>query len=165
MNPIAVLKRVSLKNIFKVIWIGLSHPFFIMPTIKATRECIKISSKTYGKLHHKNGPANAFRHALWNYLIAKRCQKWSKDDTKAMLWAQKITDWHELAFPNTDLARKMDFHNNEIGRQVFVEHPSESEHNVVFILKEKTKESTKVDESSIFTDYKNQLVHIVEHEK
>ena len=162
MNPVAILKRVSFKNILKVIFVGVRRPLLVIPTIKATRECISISTKSYGKLHHKNGPANAFRHALWNYLIAKRCSKWTKEDASAIKWAQQITDWHENAFPNNQLARKMDFHNNEVGRMIFKEHSSKSVDEVVQIIQQMTRTSAHINETSDLSQYKNQLVHITQ---
>ena len=132
----------------------------MLPTIKATRECISVSTKSYGKLHNKNGPANAFRHAFWNYLIAKRCSKWTKEDQSAVIWAQKITDWHENAFRNNELARKMDFHNNEVGRWIFNENGSKSMVEVIELVQQMTLESTQINKISDLSQYKNQLVHI-----
>ncbi|WP_166522953.1 DUF6973 domain-containing protein [Flagellimonas ochracea] len=162
MNPIALLKRASLKNILKIIFIGLKRPLFVTPTIEATRQCIKIATKNYGKLHHKNGRANAFRHAFWNYLIAKRCLKWANNYETVLSWAKRITDWHENAFPNNQLAKKMDFHNNAVGRMVFEQNLTTSEDEVLKLLKEMTKDSIKIDENSDLSMYKDQLVHIID---
>ncbi len=160
MNPVAILKRVSFKNILKVIFIGIRRPLLIVPTIRATRECLKVADNEYGREHRKNGRANAFRHALWNYLIAKRCLRFSRDESKALYWTTIITDWHEYAFPNRDLARKMDLHNNEVGRIIFKENRSTPVNKVIAIVKQKTDESAQIDESSDLSQHKNQLVHI-----
>ncbi|NDV14481.1 hypothetical protein GO009_00460 [Muricauda sp. TY007] len=162
MNLFAVLKRVDFKNILKVIFIGLSRPHFIWPTIKATKECIAISTDNYGKLHHKNGPANAFRHAFWNYLIAKRCFKWQQNEETVLAWAKKVTDWHEDSFPNKKLPREMDLHNNEVGRFIFEQNTDKSEQEVIELLKQMTLESIKINENSILSEYKNRMVHILE---
>ncbi|MBW8243146.1 hypothetical protein K1F50_10070 [Muricauda oceani] len=162
MNLFAVLKRVDFKNILKVIFIGLSRPHFIWPTIKATKDCIAISTKNYGKLHHKNGPANAFRHAFWNYLIAKRCFKWQQNKETVLAWAKKVTDWHEDSFPNKKLPREMDLHNNEVGRFIFEQNTDKSEQEVIELLKQMALESIKIDENSILSEYKNRMVHILE---
>ena len=162
MNLFAVLKRVDFKNILKVIFIGLSRPHFIWPTIKATKDCIAISTKNYGKLHHKNGPANAFRHAFWNYLIAKRCFKWQRNEEIALAWAKKVTDWHEDSFPNKQLPKAMDLHNNEVGRFVFQQNSEKSEIKVVQLLRQMALESIKIDGSSTLSEYKNRMVHILE---
>ena len=162
MNPIAVLKRASFKNILKVIFIGLPHLHFILPTLRATKDCMMISTELYGRLHHKNGPANAFRHAFWNYLIAKRCFKWQKNKTAAVHWAKKITDWHESAFPNKPMAKRMDLHNNAVGRFVFQNHVEQTEAEVVEILKKMALNSNLVNISSNLADFENELVHITQ---
>jgi len=161
-NLFAALKRVDFKNILKVICIGLSRPHLVLPTIKATKDCIAISTQNYGKLHHKNGPANAFRHAFWNYLIAKRCFNWHKNEKTVLAWAKKVTDWHEDSFPNQPLPMAMDLHNNEVGRLVFAEQGQKSEQEIVALMKQMTSESIKIDSKTILSEYKNRMVHILE---
>ena len=161
MNLLAVAKRVDFKNILKGVFIGLSRPHFILPTIKATKDCIAISTKNYGKLHHKNGPANAFRHAFWNYLIAKRCFNWQRNEEAVLVWAKKVTDWHEDSFPNKQLAKAMDLHNNEVGRFIFVKNTEKTEQEIVELLRKMTLESIKIDEKSTLLEHKNRMVHIL----
>lgn len=146
----------------KAIGIGLGNPLFIVPTVKATKQCLKIATDHYGRMHYKNGPANAFRHALWNYLIAKRCHVWQKKPKKVMAWAKKITDWHENAFPNRELARKMDLHNNAVGRIIFEDNFEKPDREVVEILKKMTNHSIKIDVNSNLDGLENQLVHIID---
>jgi len=160
-NPIAVLRRVSIKNLLKGILLGLGHPLLIWPTIKATRECVRISTAHYGKLHHKNGPANAFRHALWNFMIARACRRYSGEQ-RALSWAGKITHWHEDSFPNGKLARAMDLHNNAVGRDLLGEHRDRQLEEVIEILKGMALESVKVDVHANLGTLKYQLVHIME---
>ncbi|MEM7483973.1 MAG: hypothetical protein AAF348_02080 [Bacteroidota bacterium] len=123
---------------------------------------MSISTQHYGRLHYKNGPANAFRHALWNYLIAKRCYAWIKNETKVLNWSEKITDWHEHAFPNRKLAKDMDLHNNRVGRYVFKIYLHKTIPEVILILKEMTTASLRVDAKSNFANFKNKLVHITD---
>ena len=162
MNLLAVAKRVDFKNILKGVFIGLSRPHFILPTIKATKDCIAISTKNYGKLHHKNGPANAFRHAFWNYLIAKRCFAFKKNEKKVLSWTKKITDWHENAFPNNELARKMDLHNNKVGRLFFMTNFQITEDEAIALFQNMTANSLKIDSSISLDKLDDQLVHITE---
>lgn len=162
MNPISILRRVSFKHLLKGILIGLGRPFFILPTLKATKDCLKISSANYGKQHQKNGRANAFRHAYWNYLIAKRCLDWNRNEEVVLQWAKKVTDWHEEAFPNTELAQLMDLHNNEVGRFIFREHLKKSESEMIEHFERMASSSIKIDENSKFSEHKNQLVHIID---
>jgi len=34
---------------------------------------MQIATLNFGRKHYQNGQANAFRHALWNVLIAQKC--------------------------------------------------------------------------------------------
>lgn len=140
----------------------MSHPLFIVLTIRATKDCIRISTDNYGRLHHENGPANAFRHALWNYLIAKRCFRIRHDKDSVLQWAEKITDWHEHAFPNTELAKTMDFHNNAVGRLAFRENPEKTESEIIELLKSMTLVSVKIDSNTKLASLKTQFIHILD---
>ncbi|WP_417936401.1 DUF6973 domain-containing protein [Flagellimonas onchidii] len=158
------LKRISLRSFWVLTKLCLRFPFFVFPTLSATKQCMSLSTELYGRLHYKNGPANAFRHAFWNYLIAKKCFSWKKKEDRVLIWTKKITDWHENAFPNFELAKKMDLHNNEVGRLIFKEHFSKLENHVVDILREMTSKATKIDAQTDFTLVKNQLVYIIDNE-
>jgi len=68
-------------------------------------------AKIVSKQAHQNDasvPEDAYRHVLWSYLLTKA---FSPE------FAQRITDAHETLPGNTREERKMDFHNNEVGRQ------------------------------------------------
>ena len=160
MSPWQTLRRVNAKNLWKVALLALKNPLFIWPTLKATRETVNLSYHYYQRKHHENGPANAFRHALWNYLITKKCAKWSKNKEKVLRWAKDITDWHEHAFPNREFAKKMDLHNNAVGRQLYLKHPEQEAPYVVQLLQKMTDESTFIREGDDLGSLKNQLVHI-----
>lgn len=162
MKLFRVLRRVDIKNAWVLIKLCLYYPLFIIPTLMATKKCIAISTTHYGRQHYKNGPANAFRHALWNFLIAKRCHSWRRNEQKVMTWTKKITDWHEGAFPNRELAREMDLHNNEIGRALFLKHAALDEESLISLLKQMTQESVKVDSISDLENLKNKMIHIID---
>ncbi|MGW9684733.1 DUF6973 domain-containing protein [Flagellimonas sp. 2504JD1-5] len=164
MNVLKTLKRISLKSFWTLAKLCLRFPFFIFPTLSATRQCMSTSTEIYGRLHYKNGPANAFRHAFWNYLIAKKCFRWRNNMEAVLVWAKKITDWHENAFPNRELAKKMDLHNNEVGRFLFKKHFSKLESQVIDLLREMTSNAIKIDIETDFTLVKNQLVYIIDEE-
>jgi hypothetical protein len=51
-------------------------------------------------------------------LIVQKSVFSGRDLKKAIAWAKTITDWHEDFSPNTPLARAMDIHNNQIGREL-----------------------------------------------
>lgn len=159
MKWVKLLTRVRARMFWKLLWLSATHILFIIPTFLATKECMSISTELYGRKHYQNGPENAFRHALWNYLIAKRCFGWWKSESKVLLWTKKITDWHEDAFVNGDLARRMDEHNNEIGRQLFVTQGQDRE-KVIPILENMTAASVQITPEINLNTFKGQFVHI-----
>ncbi len=160
MNAIKALKQLDSKNIWILVKLCFRFPLFVFPTLSATKKCLSISTQHYGRAHYKNGPANAFRHALWNYLISKECYRWSKNEIKILSWSEKITDWHEHAFPNRKLAKEMDLHNNAVGRSIFKDYSNKTIPETIIILMAMTSKSTKVNENSNFANFKNKLVHI-----
>lgn len=162
MNLIKAIRNVGAKNIWQVFLLALWHPFFVLPTLFATKKCIKMSTQYFGKAHHKNGPANAFRHALWNYLIASSCSRWSTKMDRAIHWAKKITDWHEEAFVSAPLARAMDLHNNAVGRSLFIKLTSASYENLLETLIDMTKDSKLVKSENEIESSSMRLVHIID---
>jgi uncharacterized protein DUF6973 len=162
MNILKAFRRLKPIGIWKLLKLCLAHILFVVPTIRATQKCMQISTVHYQRKHYLNSRANAFRHALWNYLIAKYCTKWSKNRDNVLLWTKSITDWHEFAFSNEALAQKMDLHNNGIGRTLFVKNENESVVEVIEILMDKTKESLFINLSTDLKSLPNTLVHIEE---
>ena len=77
------------------------------PTIIRITSDAKESSQN---AHRRNRavPEDAYRHVLWSYLLT---QKFGKE------FAEMVTDAHEVLPTNTAAERRMDFHNNQIGRQ------------------------------------------------
>lgn len=116
----------------------------IWPTWKATKKSVAYASKYYGKTHHQNTPANAFRHAVWNYLIIRGCYNKPEQLESGLSWAKKITDIHEELFQNDELAKIMDLHNNRIGRKVFSINVDKSEAEMIEIFREMTRNSLKI---------------------
>ena len=162
MNFFKTLKRINLKSFWLLLKLGFKNPFFIYPTFIATKQCLMISTERYGRLHYLNTPANAFRHAFWNYLIANKCTKWSKKIHNITDWTKNITDWHENAFRNRPLARKMDFHNNNVGRLIYLKHHENSVEEVLLILIEMAKKSLKITEQTLLEKHQFSLVHITD---
>jgi len=108
----------------------ISRPFLILPTFNATRKTITTCNACFGKRHHGETKANAFRHALWNYLICTGCYRFLNSIEGSVAWSKKITDLHEDLSPNPEIARAMDLHNNAIGRNFFVENIEFQEDNI-----------------------------------
>ncbi len=134
----------------------------VYPTLKATRQTISIAQKHFGNEQSRNTPANAFRHGLWNYLIAQYCYRFRKDQAHVLRWTKTITDWHEDFSPNNEIAREMDLHNNRIGRQVYKEKPQLSLEEVVRIFVERTENAVKVDSLKEIEVHARRFVYLVE---
>lgn len=139
--------------------IFLKRPFFLIPTYRATNTTVAISNHLYGCLHHEDNRTNAFRHALWNYLICKYCLAVSGSPERAMSWSKTITDLHERLSPNEELATMMDFHNNRIGRELFAEFQGVEDEGISR-LQQMTKEAIQVKSISEIEEIKNKLVFI-----
>lgn len=139
-----ILSKISKMN-FRQLWVLIkvlvTRPLFIIPTYKATRETIRICNQRFGKAHHKDTRANAFRHALWNFLICEKCNKVSMSEENAVYWSEKVTNLHELLSPNRKIASKMDLHNNFIGRDLYLRQP---EADIIASLEKMMKEALKV---------------------
>ena len=156
-------RRIATFNFWELVVlckVFLRNPLFLHPTYKATKRTVAVSNRLYGKLHHENNRTNAFRHALWNYLICKYCLQVARTPEKAMDWSKKITDLHERLSPNDDLEKMMDLHNNKIGRELFVHSYTRKEEDIVSILKQKTSEAVKVSSSAEIREEKNNLIFI-----
>lgn len=155
-----ILKSIDAKQLFGLLRLFLKKPGFAIPTIAATIKCMKISEREFGKSHHLHNRANAFRHALWNILIAKRCLKCNKNLESVLQWAEKTTTWHEHFSPNKLLAKTMDLHNNGVGRKFFPQWKDASEEKIVELLKEKTQGAKKIITPEEINNFENELVYI-----
>ncbi|WP_224484244.1 DUF6973 domain-containing protein [Robertkochia aurantiaca] len=114
-----VLRSLRPEVVWKTSRYFLTRPAGMLAAFLATRSCLKLSGELFGKAHHRNGKANAFRQALWNMLIIKYSMKMGYSTERALKWADEITLHHEDLSPNPPLARIMDLHNNRIGRDLW----------------------------------------------
>lgn len=121
---------------------------------------MRTATTYFDRKHYLNGQANAFRHAYWNYAIAKECTYWSKNEGRILQWTKLITDWHENAFRNREMARVMDFHNNAIGRALFKEHRTSSLDKILELLLKMTAQSVRIRTAMETTRHPNALVHL-----
>ncbi|MUP45195.1 hypothetical protein E0K83_05485 [Gramella sp. BOM4] len=137
--------------------LGISRPLLILPTYRATERTLEFCDGNYGREHHGNSRANAARHALWNYLICKACFEQGISKTEAVNWAEKLTSLHEELAPNSEIARKMDLHNNAVGRKLFLK---DSTGNIFKTLLEMAVNSTAVNNISEINPEVDGLVHI-----
>ncbi|WP_100802637.1 hypothetical protein [Ulvibacter sp. MAR_2010_11] len=140
----------------------MSRPLLILPTLRATKETMKICDERFGMAHHKNNRANAFRHALWNYTICEKTLKFVKTDEKALIWAEKVTKLYEKVTKNDVLAQAMDLHNNEIGRMLFLNEKTSKIDDFLSFLTEMMKKAVKIIKIEETNMYTKQLVYISE---
>jgi len=124
------LKSMEFKELFSVLKIFIRRPRYIYPTYRATSKTMQICEKLYPQKHQKNGRENAFRHALWNYLICKFCFPISGNLNTVRTWSDQFTQLHEKLSPNKELAKAMDLHNNRVGQVLF----TKKEHSVKEII-------------------------------
>jgi len=158
MSVIRRIKSLNTRQLFSLLGLGVPYPLYILPTIKATQDCVRICNQHFGNTHHINTPANAFRHALWNILIIKYNQK--KTLVKASAWAKRFTDWHEEFAPNAPLDKAMDLHNNAIGRKLAAQFPKERTDIYIQKLQEKVTHSQKLIHINELSDFSEDLVHL-----
>ena len=95
-----VIKGVRFRQLKCLLLFLFKHTFFLISTVKATFDVLRISQKEFPNTHGFNNKANAFRHALWNIFIAKQCTLFSRKNHKIISWTNEFTDWHEDFSPN-----------------------------------------------------------------
>jgi hypothetical protein len=162
MNFLKVLTRIQPEGFWHLLKLAMPNLLFLGPTYRATKNCMAISTQHFGRKHYQNGQANAFRHALWNVLIAKYSAKSKNQVHRALKWAKKITDWHEETFFSKELPMKMDYHNNEVGRKLFKENVRWTEEKFIVKLRSMTENAVKIQQDSKLNQFKNQLVFITD---
>lgn len=138
----------------------IKHPLYMTSTIIATFSTYRISQREFPYIHGQHNKANAFRHALWNVLIAKQSSRFSSNQEAVLEWTQRITDWHEEFSPNEEMAKLMDLHNNRIGRDLFPQLLEKSISEIVVVMKDQLPQAVKVKETTEFDKYLDQLVYL-----
>lgn len=114
-----IITNLKFKYLLSLTKLFFCNPFLSISFLSATLLTLKISQKRFPNIHGKHNKANAFRHSLWNILIAKKCLRFNKDENVVLDWVKGVTDLHEDLNPNDLLARKMDLKNNQLGREWF----------------------------------------------
>ncbi len=164
MNLLRILRNLKLAQLWTLFRLCFFNMGKVLPTWRATHKSVAHANRLYGTQHHRNTPANAFRHAFWNYLIARKCLKRSEQTSQVLEWTKRVTDLHEDLFPNSDLARSMDLHNNRVGRMIFVEYAQWQEEAVQELLQEKTRKSIHVQsEEELKSIPEDCLVHMIQN--
>mgnify|MGYP000198918917 CR=1 FL=1 len=155
-----LIKGIRCKQLIVLVGFFLKRPMFMLSTGKATSQTLDIVQEKFPGIHGKDNSANAFRHALWNYLIAVRCLKNEKNIKTILSWTKEITDWHEDFSPNEPLARAMDLHNNQIGRALFESHENKTEKEAIIALELKLMDAVRVDSCEEVEKHPTNLVFI-----
>lgn len=159
-----ILKSLSANLTWKMIKALLSKPLLLLPTVWGTIESILFSELNFRESHGGRGAANAFRHAAWNLLIAKNASIFTSK-RKAVTWAKYITDLHEEVFPNEPFDNQMDLHNNQIGRDVFLDLTSQnikSKNKMIQFLVHKTKSAVGLTDEKLMVNYPGEMVYFKE---
>ena len=151
-----------MKEIFSLAVLLLQHPLYIFPTLKATKQTLNICNIEYKDTHHLHGKGNAFRHALWNILIALYTSRIHKNEKKSVQWAERITDLHEELAPNKPLEKAMDLHNNAVGRAVFERLKNNTLNEIVVEVKKRAEKGHVIRIVSDIEQYNKDLVYLAE---
>lgn len=162
MNIWLRLKQLSIPQICRLSYLFVTNPLLISPTLKATKETIKICDAHFGNIHHKSNPANAFRHALWNYKLCQKTVKIIKNDEKAAIWVQKFTNMYEKVTNNTFFDEAMDLHNNQVGRNLFLVKNELKNIDLIQYLLKMIKKAQKIENIDAIENCSEQLVYISE---
>ncbi len=157
---VKILRKIRPAQLWRLLGFCLGNPLYAIPTMRATTRCMKVSEKKYGKAHHGDGPPNAFRHALWNVLIARYCARWRRGTARALLWTERITTWHESFSRNDPFSTAMDLHNNKVGRSYYSETTGLSEVEMIEWVAGKAAIARAVTSVSEIDQYPNELVFI-----
>jgi hypothetical protein len=155
-----LIKALNFKQISSLLGKSLKHPLFMMATVSATLKTYRISQREFPNIHGKHNKANAFRHALWNALIAKKCARFSKNREVILSWTQNITDWHEEFAPNEPLAKEMDLHNNRLGREAYQQLSEKKVEEIVDFTKAQLNQAVLVKDIKEIPQYSTQLVYL-----
>jgi len=162
MNLLTRLRGLKFSRLWRLAWIGVKNPLLVIPTHRAINQTMRICNKLFGESHHGDNRANAFRHALWNILVAQKTIKRLKTQERTLSWAAHITSLHEELMPNEPLEKAMDLHNNEAGRIFFPDLQSSSEEDIIRYLEKKTSEAVKIKSVEEIESLKGILVYLEE---
>ncbi|MGK0413953.1 MAG: hypothetical protein ACJA1B_002171 [Polaribacter sp.] len=150
-----ILKNLNATYIIGMLSLLIKHPLFAIATVYGSLVAYRITQNQFPKIHSGENKANAFRHAIWNILIAKKCTLFSKNEKTILSWTKKVTDLHEELAPNQFLSKKMDLKNNEIGRQWFLNLRAKSLKEIKDFLLGKLDDAIRINETSKIEEINN----------
>lgn len=155
-----IIKGLNYRQLSSLFVWFLKHPLYMMSTIQATLQTFQVSQKKFPNIHGGHNKANAFRHAFWNVLIAKKSARFSNDTESILNWTQKITDWHEEFSPNEKIAEAMDLHNNRIGRDKYLEYGEKPVKEIVKMMILELDDAVKISDVGEIQQYSRRLVYL-----
>ncbi len=97
-------------------WLLLGSPTYIDGTQSASNNAFAWEVEFYGNNGHMT-QGDAFRHTIWNVLLAHYNKHEGPHRQDAVEWAEEFASAHESCRENSIyLDTKMDLHNNKVGR-------------------------------------------------
>ncbi len=139
----STLKRIHLISFLQFLLLLIINPLKSYILIKSTLQTEKIAIKKFPKSHGSNKKGNAFKHILWNVLIAKNLTKINAKNPE--LFTEKFTTLYEKTFVNEKKFSKMDLHNNQLGISIFKEIKNtkviENENNIITYIENNLSKS------------------------
>lgn len=154
------IKQLGIKQLAKLSLLFLSHPLLIIPTFRATRQTMEVCDTLFGRAHHQPNKANAFRHALWNILICKETHKIIKNESKTVVWAQKLTLLYEKVTNNSEIDEAMDLHNNRLGQTWFLDLFKQNQDEIITFLQKKAQNAQKVSVIEEIEAHQTELIYL-----
>ncbi len=162
MNLWGRIKKLSIPSLIGFGWILIRSPHLILPVYKVTQKTMQISNERYGKAHFYSGKANAFRHALWNYLLCQKVNSIINNPIRSSIFTECLVNYYEKVTQNEAMERMMDLHNNEIGRMIFLSTLKENQEKMIDFIQKQAKNAQKVSKIESFQEFMNQLVYLKE---
>lgn len=157
----------------------LKHPFSACGLIKQKDKAFSLTEEYMGHATRVDEKSDAFRHAMWNIVMAK--EGWGLKKEK-MSWARDFATAHEEGVKYDGLASEMDLHNNRAGLRYYDEKASKKYKKILWFkievgvsepsygeaaqaIKKRAIESTLVDESLVSLEVgKNMIASLAENE-
>lgn len=156
------IKKLSLPSLLGFGWILIRRPHLIFPVYQVTQRTMQICNERFGKAHFNAGKANAFRHALWNYLLCRKVNGIINNPIHSALFTERLVNYYEKVTRNEVMDRRMDDHNNAIGRNIFLSNLDENEEKMIDFMQNEAKNAQKVSQIEGFSNMGNKLVYLKE---
>lgn len=160
MNIWVRIRKLSPSKLIGFGWILIRRPRLVIPLYRVTQRTMNICDEKYGNAHYFSGKANAFRHALWNYLLCHEFNKKLNDPESSIHFTERIVSHYEDVTQNERIQREMDTHNNQIGRDLFLSHLNENEDKMIIFIQNIAEKAQKVNKIEDFRSNMRNLVYV-----